>query len=114
MISRDYLTQEFIDLVRNYHSDAEMILNCCYLKILECHLERAGKQLYYIGIYHPQRIAVELKKYQDIFKQIAENMGLVEVVYINATQLIRDPLSTLKRHHPRFWLELHWIATQDY
>jgi hypothetical protein len=42
-------------------------------------------------------------------REIAENMGLVEVVCINATRLLRAPMSNLKDADPRFWLELHLL-----
>ncbi|WP_242032761.1 hypothetical protein [Oscillatoria sp. FACHB-1406] len=50
---------------------------------------------------------------QNALKDIAENMGLVEVIFLNANRIIRDPLSRLKQDDFRFWLELHWIAARD-
>ncbi|MGF1491408.1 MAG: hypothetical protein ACFBSC_02920 [Microcoleaceae cyanobacterium] len=111
MISPDYLTQEFILIVKNSCPKAEAILNCCHIKVLECYLKRSGRQLHYLGIYYPEEIRHELISYQNEFKEIAEQMGLIEVVCINATRLVRDPMSRLKHDNPRFWLELHWIAS---
>lgn len=110
MISRDYLVHEFVHLVRKYYPETEVFLNQCHVKILECYLERSGRQFYYLGIYYPQEVHSQLSAHQDAFKDIAENMGLIEVVCINATRLVRDPLSKLKQENPRFWLELQWIA----
>ena len=110
MISRDYLVHEFVHLVQKYYPETQVFLNQCHVKILECYLERSGRQFYYLGIYYPQEIHAQLLAHQEAFKDIAENMGLIEVVCINATRLVRDPLSKLKQDNPRFWLELQWIA----
>jgi hypothetical protein len=114
MISRDYLVQEFVHLVGNYYPEAGKVLDFCYVKVLECYLERSGRQFYYLGIYYPQERRRELQAQQQAFKDIAENMGLIEVVSINATRLVRDPMSKLKKDNPKFWLELYWIATQHH
>lgn len=45
-----------------------------------------------------------------LFREIAENMGLMQVVFMNATRLLRDPKSRLKQADPRLWLELHFVA----
>ncbi|NEP44342.1 MAG: hypothetical protein F6K35_36015 [Okeania sp. SIO2H7] len=33
------------------------------------------------------------------------------LLFINASRLIRDPMSRLKQDNPRLWLELYWIAS---
>jgi hypothetical protein len=110
-ISRENLAREFTSIVNQYYPHAGEVLNQCYVKIIECDLKRLRKRIYYIVIYYPQRVANEVLMQQDAFKEIAENMGLVEVVYINATRLVRDPMSQFKQEDARLWLELHWIAT---
>lgn len=110
MISRENLTQEFLKVVKNYYPEVGKILDCCYVKILECYIERSGRRFYYIGIYYPERITAEIQANRDVFKEIAENMGLVEAVCINATPLVRDPMSQLKQENPHLWLELYWVA----
>ncbi|CCH68192.1 hypothetical protein RINTHH_20370 [Richelia intracellularis HH01] len=47
---------------------------------------------------------------QNLLREIAESMGLVQVVLLNATRLLRDPMSKLKQADPRLWLELHLLA----
>lgn len=111
MLSREALAKEFIEVIEKYYPKAGEILKHCYVKILECHLEKLGKRLYYIGVYHPETIVKRLETQQDAFKEVAENMGLVQVVYINANRLIRDPISSLKNDNPRLWLELYWVVT---
>lgn len=113
MLSRDYLTQEFIHLIQTYHPNAGIILNDCYVKILECYVERSKKQFYYLGIYYPDYLQFVIQENHDTFKDIAENIGLVEVVCINATRIVRDPVSRLKQDNPRLWLELHWVVAHN-
>jgi hypothetical protein len=113
MIGREALAHEFVKVVKKYYPKAGEILNHCFVKILECHIEKLGKHLYYIGIYYPEEIAKSLNTQEDAFSEVAENMGLIEVVYINANRLIRDPISRLKEENPRLWLELYWVATHN-
>jgi hypothetical protein len=112
-IKPEYLAQEYITLVNNYHPTAGELLDYCYVKILECYLERMEKRFYYIGVYYPDAISTEIKKQQDDLREVAENMGLIAVVCINATRLVRDPVAKLKEENPRLWLELHWVATHN-
>ena len=114
MLSREYLTQEFVQLIQKFYPEAGMILSYCYVKILECYIERSQKKFYYIGIYYPDELQFKIKEYHKALKEIAENIGLVEVVYISATRIIRDPASKFKQDNPRLWLELHWIVTQNH
>ena len=113
MFSRESLTKEYISLVDSYYPAIGQLLKHCYVKILECYIQKLGKRLYYIGIYHPQGLQKQLQAQQNSLKEIAENMGLIEVVFINATRLVRDPLSQLKQDNPRLWLELYWVATHN-
>lgn len=112
MLNREEITEEFVTLVSTYYPRIRRIIDQCYVKLLECTIERSGKHFYYIGIYYPEGLIDTLRLEQDALKEIAENMGLIEVVYINATRLVRDPLSKIKKENPRLWLELYWVATQ--
>jgi hypothetical protein len=100
MLDPETLSEEFVEIATKYYPDSREILEICYVKILECDL----------GIYYPEGKLYQVQKQQEIFKEIADNMGLMEVVYLNASRLVRDPLSRLKHENPRLWLELYWIA----
>lgn len=110
MIKPEYLAQEYVSLVKNYYPMTGELLEYCYVKILECYLERSGKRFYYVGVYYPEGMLAVIQEQQNVLKDIAENMGLVAVVCINATRLVRDPVSNLKQENPRLWLELYWVA----
>jgi len=105
------LADEFVRLVCTYYPDAEPTLERCYVKLLDLELERLKRRLYYIGIYHPQEVAAELENHRQALHDIAENLGLIAVVFMDASRIIRDPVSRLKHENPRLWLELYWVAT---
>lgn len=109
-IDRVNLAKEYVKVARDYYPNAAKVLEHCYVKVLECHIERLGKHFYYIGIYYPEILKPDVQSARDVFKEIAENMGFLEAVYINATRLIYDPMSRLKRDNPKLWMELYWVA----
>ena len=112
MISREELAQEYITIINNYYPVAGRLLSHCLLKVLTINSSHLKKNLYYIGIYYPDRIGRRLLEQQDIFRDAAENMGLVEVAFFNANHLVKDPQSTIIKQDFRFWLELCWIANE--
>ena len=112
MISREQLAQEYINIVNNYYPIAGRLLRHCFVKILKLNANRTNKYSYYLGIYYPEPIGDRLLEQQDVFRDAAENMGLVEVVFLNANHLVRDPYSKIKQQDFRFWLELSWIANE--
>ena len=110
MISREKLAKEYIKIINNYYPVASKLLNQCLVKILTFDSDRTNKHSYYLGIYYPNRIGMLLLAQQDVFHDAAENMGLIEVIFLNANNLIRDPYSKIRQQDFRFWLELCWIA----
>lgn len=115
MISREQLTKEYIKIVNNYYPIAGQLLRHCLVKILNLNKVRTNKNSYYLGIYYPDRIGSRLLEQQDIFRDAAQNMGFIEVVFVNANHLVKDPLSSIRLQDFRFWLELCWIANKtDY
>ncbi len=111
MISREQFVQEYTDIVNKYHPAAGHLLHYCLLKVISYRNRKLNTNTYYLGIYYPNELGDRLLTHQDIFKDIAENMGLVEVAFFNATHIVKDPLSPLKEQDVRFWLELNWIAS---
>ncbi|MHC5934704.1 hypothetical protein [Nostoc sp.] len=49
-----------------------------------------------------------------MLREVAEYAGLIEVICLNATHLLRDPISKVKQTDPRLWLELQWLAIQEH
>ncbi len=110
MISREQLAQEYIKIINNYYPIASRLLRSCLVKIIKLNADRTNKYFYYLGIYYPDKIGERLLQQQDVFRDAAENMGLIEVVFLNANHLVKDPLSKIKQQDFRLWLELCWIA----
>lgn len=112
MISREKLAQEYIKILNSYYPLAGGLLSHCLIKIIKLNSDCHHKYFYYLGIYYPEQIGNLILEQQDVFRDAAENMGLVEVVFLNADRLIKDPLSKIKEQDFRFWLELCWLANK--
>lgn len=112
MISKEQLVQKYIDILNNYYPLAGRLLRHCLVRIIKLTVDRNHQYFYYLGIYYPHRIGERLLAEQDILKEVAENMGFAEVVFLNANNLVKDPLSKIKEQDFRFWLELCWIAKE--
>lgn len=112
MISREQLAKEYISVIDNYYPLAGRLLRDCLVKILSLNADRPKKYFYYLGIYYPDRIGDRVLEQQEVFRDPAENMGLVEVIFLNANQLVRNPHSKIKEQDFRFWLDLCWLANE--
>ena len=110
MITEENLAKEFTTVVEHFYPKAGELLRHCYVKAIKSYWGRPPKPLQYIGIYCSEEMLASVAAQKDVLRKVAEHMGLVDVVCVNATPLLRDPLSKLKQTDPRFWLELHWIA----
>lgn len=111
MISEDILAKEFLRIVEHYFPKVGELLNGCYVKVITSYWGRPPKRLQYIGIYCPHEIMPYIKAQKEVLKEVAENMGLVQVVFLNGSRLLRDPMSKLKQADPRLWLDLHMLTT---
>ncbi|MBO3460345.1 hypothetical protein G7B40_018315 [Aetokthonos hydrillicola Thurmond2011] len=110
MISEDILAKEFIRVVNHYYPKLGELLDGCYVKVITCYWGRPPKRLQYIGIYCSDRIKPYVQAQKHVLREVAENMGLAQVVFLNATRLLRDPMSKIKQGDPRLWLDLQMVA----
>ncbi|MBD2663603.1 hypothetical protein B6N60_01526 [Richelia sinica FACHB-800] len=110
MLTEDILAQEFTRLVKQYYPQVGEILEGCHVKVITGFWGRPAKRFQYIGIYCSEEIMPHLQTHKEILREIAENMGLIQVVLMNAKRLLRDPLSKLKHADPRLWLELQLVS----
>ena len=113
MISEEVITQEFIRVVNRVYPKTGELLNLCYVKIKDFHDKKLDKRFYYLAIYCPDRVVATLQLREGQLKDIAENMGLIDVICVRATHLLNDPNSKIKEENPRLWLELNWIVSRD-
>ncbi|MBW4569453.1 MAG: hypothetical protein KME31_15940 [Tolypothrix carrinoi HA7290-LM1] len=114
MITEEDLVQQFTIVLNHSFPQLGECLRHCYIKVIQSSLRKhCDRSLPYIGIYCPDSMIAILKEQKDVLKDVAQHLGLAEVVCINASRLLRDPQSKLKDAHPRLWLELHWMLTQE-
>jgi hypothetical protein len=110
----DKLTHEYLDIIHKYYPRLGSLLDLCYVKVIDCFIERLGKRCYYIGIYCPDELVQSVYTHHRDLQEVAENMGLTDAVLLNAARIIRDPMSKLKIEDPRLWLEIYWVALQRF
>jgi hypothetical protein len=113
MIQEEVLAREFINIVNHSFPKAGEVIRHCYVKVITAPLKQPGKTVRYVGIYCSTDRLKAVKQQKSQLREVAIYMGLMEVVCLNATRLVRDPASHLKQSDPRFWLELQWVATEQ-
>lgn len=111
MIAEDILAKEFTRVVSHYYPQLGELLDGCYVKVITCFWGRPARRLQYIGIYCSEEKLPSVQAQKAILRELADNMGLVQVVCMNARRLLRDPMSKLKDSNSRLWLELQLVAT---
>ena len=109
MIKEDILAGEFTRLVNLYYPKIGKLLTSCYVKVITSYWGRPRKRLQYIGIYCCEEMLPYIEAKKSILREIAENMGLAQVVFVNSSRLLRDPMSKLKHADPRLWFDLHLL-----
>lgn len=110
MIAEDILAKEFTRVVSHYYPKVGELLDGCHVKVITCFWGRPARRLQYIGIYCSSEMLPYVQAEKEILREIAENMGLVQVVCMNAKRLLRDPKSKLRDNDPRLWLDLQMVA----
>ncbi|MEO1762638.1 MAG: hypothetical protein AAFR83_11850 [Cyanobacteria bacterium J06629_18] len=110
MISEETLGKEFIRVISEYYPKVGEVLDGCYIKVVTNYWGRPPKSLRHIVIYCPEEIISYVETHKQKLTDVAENMGLVQVVFRNASRLLRDPMSKIKQSDPRMWLDLQWVS----
>ncbi|MBN3882007.1 MAG: hypothetical protein V7K64_32040 [Nostoc sp.] len=120
MITEEDLAQQFNVIIQHAHPQIWESLRQCYVKVInpKPYLTRANIKTCipytrYIGIYCPDRLIGAVAEQKNLLKEVAEYVGLIEVVCLNANNLMRDRLSNIKQTYPQLWLDLLWIVTQE-
>ncbi len=110
MIAEDILAKEFTRVVNHYYPNTGELLEGCHVKVITCFWGRPAKRFQYVGIYCSEDILPYVQAQKEILREVADNMGLIQVVCMSAKRLLHDPMSKLKQSQPRLWLELHLVA----
>ncbi|MBH8563580.1 hypothetical protein I8748_15515 [Nostoc sp. CENA67] len=120
MITEEDLAHQFTVIIEHAHPQVWKLLRQCYVKVInpKPYLTRANLKscichAKYIGIYCPDKLIHTVEAQKNLLREVAEYVGLVEVVCLNANNLMRDPLSNLKEAYPQLWLDLLLIVTQE-
>ncbi|MBD2531640.1 hypothetical protein H6G97_19405 [Nostoc flagelliforme FACHB-838] len=113
MITEEDLAQQFTLIIEQAHPKAWKLLRHCYVKVLNSKSKGAYiPHAKYVKIYCPDRLIAAVIEEKNLLIEVAEYMGLVKVVCVNATNLLNDPKSPIKKVYPQLWLDLMWIVTQ--
>ncbi|TAE56457.1 MAG: hypothetical protein EAZ87_18350 [Nostocales cyanobacterium] len=110
MIAEDILAQEFTRIVDHYYPDLGEVLEQCHVKVITSCWGRNARRFQYVGIYCSDDVLPLIQAHKHLLREVAENMGLIQVVCVNAKKLLRDPLSKLRQSEPRLWLDLHLVS----
>ncbi|WP_375499970.1 hypothetical protein [uncultured Nostoc sp.] len=114
MITEEDLAQQFTFIIEQAHPKAWKLLQYCYIKVLNSKSKGAYiPHAKYIRIYCPDRLIAAIVAEKNLLIEVAEYLGLVKVVCVNATNLLHDPKSQIKNVYPQLWLDLQWIVTQN-
>jgi hypothetical protein len=109
MLTETFVIQEFTTLVERTYPQVGTILRQCHLRLITAHWGTPPNRIDYIAIYCSDTEINAVSAHKEAFRNISRYMGLAEPVCVNASRLLRDPMSKLKQDAPRFWLELHWL-----
>jgi hypothetical protein len=112
MLAENGLTEQYITNVNHLCSKLGKLLQFCHVRIICTGWGDPSRQLQYIGIYCPNMLLAAMKVHQEKLRTVARQMEFVDAVCLNATSLLRDPMSKLKQTDSQFWLELQWIEAQ--
>lgn len=113
MITEEDLAQQFNVIIEHTHPRVWEVIRHCYVKVITPQLKKGSlPNARYVGIYCPEQLMAAAIAEKNLLKEVAEYLGLVEFVCLNATNLLRDPMSQMKQNYPNLWLELLWIISQ--
>lgn len=110
MLTKEVLVQKFITLVEERYPKLSELLQYCHVELVNSYWGFSPKLIQHFVIYYPNLLFASFNSYKDILREIARELGISDVVCMNATHIIRDPASTLKQKNPVLWLELCWVG----
>lgn len=112
MITEEDLAQQFNVIIEHTHPRVWELICHCYVRVITPQLKNKPlPNARYIGIYCPEKLITGIITQKNLLKEVAAYVGLVDVVCLNATNLMRDPMSKIKQNHPNLWLELLWVIS---
>ena len=110
MLTEEVLVQKFITVAQGRCPKLGELLQYCHVELVNSYWGYPPKLIQHFVVFYPNMLFASVNTYKDIFRSVAQDLGLSDAVCINATRIIRDPASRLKEKNPTLWLELQWVA----
>jgi len=118
MLTEEILVQKFTTVVKGRCPNLGQLLQYCHVELASSYSNSYSsfyrgepqKLLQYFVVYYPNLLLACINSYKDILKDVAKDMGISDVICMNATRIIRDPAANLKQKNPILWLELMWVS----
>lgn len=111
MLTEEILVQKFTAVLNERCPELGGLLQYCHVELVNSYWGKPPKLYQHFVVYSPDQLFPSVNAYKDIFKGVANDLGISEAICMNATRIIRDPASRLKQKDPFLWLELQWVAT---
>ena len=112
MLTEEVLVQKFTTVAEGRCPKLGELLQYCHVELVNSYWGKPPKLSQHFAVYSPNLLFASVKVYKDILRGVAKDLGILEVVCMNATRIIRDPASTLKQKDPILWMELQWVAAR--
>jgi hypothetical protein len=109
-MAEDILAREFTTTVTQFCSRLGELLSHCHVKVIRYEWRQSHQGLQCIAVYCPSVVWPSIDARRERLRSLAKELGIADVICLNATSLLRDPVSQIAQADPRFWLELQWIA----
>ena len=110
MLTEEVLVQKFTTIAQGRCPRLGELLQYCHVELINSYWGYPPKLIRHFVVYYPNMLSASVNAYQDIFRGVAQDLGILDAVCINATRIIRDRSSRLKEKNPVLWLELQWVA----
>ena len=110
MLTEEVLVKKFITVAQGRCFKLGELLQYCHVELVNSYWGYPPKLIQHFVVFYPNMLFASVNAYKDIFRSVAQDLGLSDAVCINATRIIRDPASKLKEKNPTLWLELQWVA----
>ncbi|MEH2114897.1 hypothetical protein [Nostoc sp.] len=110
MLTEEVLVQKFITVVKERCAKVGELLQYCHVELVNSYWGCPPKLIQHFVVYYPNMLFASINDNKDVFRGVAQDLGICQAVCINATRIIRDPASRLKEKNPILWLELQWVA----
>lgn len=110
MLTEEVLVQKFITVAQGRCPKLGELLQYCHVELVNSYWGYPPKLIQHFVVFYPNMLFASVNAYKDIFRGVAQDLGISDAVCINATRIIRDPASRLKEKNPTLWLELQWVA----